>query len=186
MPSITPVIQPAFFSTLRCCETVAWAIGKYSTISPVMHPGWVTRNLIISKRMGLPRALSMRTSRCCSFPDIFNVQHAAGIAVFICAIVFKSVYRIFTINNIRLNSRLSTPKTNKVHFNRQTPFNTKGQDKTSGPESMQKSYGISSGSNPSARHRLSPHLLLTFIAPADDKICPPCSEQKSPHPFIYL
>jgi hypothetical protein len=66
----------------------------------------------------LPRAFSMRTSRCCSFPDIFNVQHAGGIAVFICAMVFKPVYRIIKINNIRLNSRLSTPKANKVHFNR--------------------------------------------------------------------
>ena len=40
----------------------------------------------------------MATSRSCSFPAIFNVQHAGGIAVFVWAIVFKSIYRIFTIN----------------------------------------------------------------------------------------
>jgi hypothetical protein len=59
--------------------------------------------------MELPRALSMLTSRSCSIPDIFNVQHAGGIAVFICVMVFRSIYRIFTINNIRPKMGLSTP-----------------------------------------------------------------------------
>jgi len=46
-------------------------------MSPVIHPGCVTRNFIISKRVGFPRALNITTNRSSSVPEISSVQQGS-------------------------------------------------------------------------------------------------------------
>src|SRR5690606_36399530 len=58
LPSIFPFINPAFLSSLRCCETVGCANGNSFTMSPQMQVSTLVKYSIIATRAGCPKAFA--------------------------------------------------------------------------------------------------------------------------------
>ncbi len=58
-----PCMSPAFFSSLRCCDTVDWASGISFTISPQMQLFLLSKSCIMAMRAGCPRALQKPAMR---------------------------------------------------------------------------------------------------------------------------
>src|SRR5262245_13995581 len=59
---MSPRIRPASFSTLRCCDTVAWASGMRRTTSPQKHSPLEISSRRIATRAGWPIARAIRAS----------------------------------------------------------------------------------------------------------------------------
>lgn len=64
--SMVPCISPASFNSLKCCETVAFAIGRTSCISPKKHSFLWARKCRIAIRVGCPIAFANLARRSCS------------------------------------------------------------------------------------------------------------------------
>lgn len=64
--SMVPCIRPASFSSLRCCDTVAFAMGSTSCMSPKKHSFLWARKCRMAMRVGCPIAFANLARRSCS------------------------------------------------------------------------------------------------------------------------
>ena len=62
-------MSPASFSCLRCCETVDWASGSSSTMSPTMQPSCRTSKRRMETRTGCAIAFASRASCALASPS---------------------------------------------------------------------------------------------------------------------
>ncbi len=58
LPSIFPLMSPAFFNSFKCCETVGCARGNSLTISPQIQVFTLSRYSIMATLAGWPSAFN--------------------------------------------------------------------------------------------------------------------------------
>lgn len=66
---IVPWMSPAFFSSVKCCDTVALAMGSTSWISPKKQQLCDAKNFRIAMRAGCPNAFAKRAT--CSSCSVY-------------------------------------------------------------------------------------------------------------------
>lgn len=73
-PAIDPLMIPAAFNSLRCCEIVAWASGSSSTMVPQTQLCFFNNSSTMAIRAGCARALAINASWFCLFVNALDLD----------------------------------------------------------------------------------------------------------------